>query len=633
MKNKPNNKGIVPLIIGGIIFLAADYFSLWYFLVRVSPKFEEKTIELGLEEVSLDADDYLTGLHFFHSDAWVDTSGLNRFVEGSYTVVVYLADKEYEYTFNVEDTTAPEIVNKDITDDDYVELGADYGSVVGDFFETVYDESGILGLTLYVDDNEVSTAEITTSGYYTGEDEKTQFDRIAEALSQNASGSFDEKKTYDIKLVANDNAGNSHSCDFSIDARDTMPPQVTLFDEAEQPYFATNRKYRPEDFIKDIDDASGFWSTAFIIDEEPSAYIEFEDMGDHEITFYAVDESGNETRLELTAPFDEPPIFVAVRNKDIKAGSDYDLLYHIIAVDNTDGDVSDTIVVDDGGFDTAVRGTYNVKYTAVDSHGLETEIVSELTVGNDYAGYFYLTDEEIDLLCEYNFFEYDLLEEEDYTQVLDLIEPAQVNMIYRFSDARHSGYTAGSGFIYRIEEDYTYIVSCTHVYEEFEGTVEVMFCDEIGSTIEIPKPHFLQMSPENEVAMIRIPTEDIPADVLVEIKEINADEDVYSSLRKGQTVVAYSGHFLNDEPRIGKMAIQSLDEYFMNDAVNCVKTTHDVQRGMSGGSVCDLYGRLIGVVEGYMSLWNYDTGDYDNSDFLLRIVGLEDLYNRLASGE
>lgn len=633
MKNKSDNKGIAALIIGGIIFLAADYFSLWYFLVRVSPKFEEKTIELGIEEVSLDADDYLTGLHFFHSDAWVDTSGLNRFVEGSYTVTVYLADKEYEYTFNVEDTTAPEIVNKDITDDDYVELGAEYGSIVVSLFETIYDESGILGLTLYVDGTEVSTAEITTSGYYTGEDENTQFERITEALSENASGTFAEKKTYDIKLVADDNAGNSESCDFSIDVRDTMPPLVTLFDEEEQPYFATNRQYRPEDFIKEIDDASGFWSTAFIIDEEPCAYIEFEDMGDHEVTFYAVDESGNETRLDITAPFDEAPIFVAVRNKDVKTGSDYDLLYHIIAVDNTDGDVSASITVDDGGFDTEVPGTYNVKYTATDSHGLQTEIISELTVGDDYAGDFYLEDEEIELLCEYDFFEYDTLEEEDYTQVIELIEPAQVNMIYRFADARHSGYTAGSGFIYRIDEDYTYIVSCTHVYEEFEGSVELMFCDDKATAIDIPKPHFLQMSPENEVAMIRIPTEDIPADVLVEIKEINADEDVYSSLKKGQTVVAYSGHWLNDKPRIGKMAIQSLDEYFMQDASNCVKTTHDVRAGMSGGSVCDLYGRLIGVVEGYMSLWNYDKGDYDYSAFALRIVGLDELYERLASGE
>ena len=629
MKKESDKFNIAPLIIGCLIFLAVDYYALWYLYIRVTPSFTEKTVELGTAEVSLNADDYLTGMHIFHSDAWVDTSKLNAYVEGSYPVVVYLSDKEYEYTIVVEDTTPPDIDEKLITEDDYIELGADYSAAVEELFNSIHDESGIFGITLYVDDEEVGTAGITNKGYFTGEDANAQFERLKESFDRTGNGFFDERKTYDIKLVAVDDAGNTDSRSFSVEVKDTLPPEIVTYDEDEQPYYATGRKYEPEDFVKEVTDASDFFSMAFIVDEEPLAYIEYDDMGDHEVIVYAVDESGNEIRVPVIAPFDEPPMFIAVRNKDVKLGEDYDLLYHIIAVDNTDGDVSASVTVDDGGFDKDVEGTYNVKYTATDSHGLTTEIVSELTVGDEKAGAFFLTDEEMDLLCEYDFFEYDILPEEDYTAVLDLIEPAQVNMMYSYSNAYSWGYSAGSGFIYRIEEDYTYIVSCTHVYKEFEGDVEIMFCDEKGTSIDVEKPFYMQMSDENEVAMIRIPTSEIPADVLVEIKAIYCDENVYDDLKKGQNVVAYSGHFLNGKPKIGKMAIQSLDEYFMSDARNCVKTTHDIARGMSGGSVCDLYGRLIGVVEGYMSLWNFDKGDYDNSDFLLRIEGLEDLYERL----
>ncbi len=629
LKKESDKFNIAPLIIGCLIFLALDYYALWYLYIRVEPAFTEKTIELGTEQVSLNADDYLTGLHVFHSDAWVDTSKLNNYVTGSYPVVVYLADKEYEYTIDVADTTAPVISAKLISDDDHIELGSDYKSALDELFSSIHDESGIFDITLYVDGEEAGSSGITTKGYFTGEDGPKQFERLKDSFSSVKGGTFDEIKSYDIKLVAVDEAGNTDSRDFIVNVKDTQPPEIVTFSEDEQPYYATGRKYEPEDFVKEATDASGFFSMAFIVDEEPLAYIEYDDMGYHDITVYAVDESGNEIRVSVVAPFDEPPIFVAVRNKDVKLGEDYDLLRHIIAVDNTDGDVSASVTVDDGGFDKDVEGTYNVKYTATDSHGLTTEIVSELTVGDEKAGAFFLTDEEMELLCEYDYFEYDILPEEDYTAVLDLIEPAQVNMMYSYSNAYSWGYSAGSGFIYRIDEDYTYIVSCTHVYKEFDGNVEIIFCDDDATAIEIEKPFYMQMSDENEVAMIRIPTSDIPADALIEIKAIYCDENVYDDLKKGQNVVAYSGHFLNEKPKIGKMAIQSLDEYFMSDARNCVKTTHDIVRGMSGGSVCDLYGRLVGVVEGYMSLWNFDKGDYDNSDFLLRIEGLEDLYERL----
>ncbi|MBQ3898352.1 MAG: hypothetical protein II741_00770, partial [Lachnospiraceae bacterium] len=68
---------------------------------------------------------------------------------------------------------------------------------------------------------------------------------------------------------------------------------------------------------------------------------------------------------------------------------------------------------------------------------------------------------------------------------------------------------------------------------------------------------------------------------------------------------------------------------FCDDATSCLKATHNVEAGMSGTAVFDEKGRLVGVVEGYMSLWDSGTGRYNYSDYYLRIDGLEDFYRRM----
>ena len=54
---------------------------------------------------------------------------------------------------------------------------------------------------------------------------------------------------------------------------------------------------------------------------------------------------------------------------------------------------------------------------------------------------------------------------------------------------------------------------------------------------------------------------------------------------------------------------------------------------MSGTAVFDEKGRLVGVVEGYMALWDSSIGNYSYSDYYLRIDGLEDFYRRMEKIE
>ncbi|MBR1862296.1 MAG: DUF5011 domain-containing protein [Lachnospiraceae bacterium] len=625
---KRANRQVTLLICFCVLFLVLDYFLSWFFIFRVSPRFKEQTMELGEGPVSADPGVYLTGISFMHRDAQIDTSKVNLYAEGDYEVFAFLPKKTYSYVIHVADTTAPSLKCPAEEEARY-ELGIYYN--LSDFVKSVYDDSGYLEVELFLDEEPIAGAGIFPGEDFKGERGSTQHERFRAACADAGNDIvFDEQKKYELKITATDESGNTSGKVFEIAVSDTMAPEMHFYNTGEMPMYATGQMYSAEDFLDSIEDLSGFYSTAIIEKGEALARISFDEMGDHEVTLYAVDEAGNEVRGTVTASFDDPPVFVALRSRDVLLGTEFDLLDHVIAIDNTDGDVTASIVVDDGGFNTDEAGVYDVKYTATDSYGLSTTVIASLTVGDIYSDDFYLTEEELGLLCDYDYFAYDILGEYNRDAAIELVRPALVNMIYRFGNG---GYSAGSGFIYRIDMDYTYIASCVHVVKDLTGKTELMFCDSSASKITIGSPavSYLELSPQNEVAMFRIKTSLIPAETLVELREIYSDEDIYSELEKGEEIIAYSGHWMNEEPLIRELYIKDLNSQFAQDAVNCVRTTHNVKSGMSGTAVIDERGRLAGIVEGYISYWDFESSDYVYDGYNLRIDGLEELYNRASS--
>ncbi len=614
----------VPAVVIGVVFVLLSYFCTWFFCFRVAPKFKDTVYELGELSVSTDPDDYLTGLPFFHNSFVVDTSKVDTYTVGEYEVTVYSDRNTYSYNIRVCDTTAPEIM---VTEENY-ELNFPY--MLYEFADYVYDASGGYDAQLFMDGKVVAESHVDIPSGFEGEKVGAQYDRLIDDCEiKQEILSFPEQKTYELSLVVTDGSGNKTKEDFSINVKDTLPPDIVAYTGEDAPYFATGRMYSVEELVENVSDNSEFFSTAFLDGEETLARISFDDIGKHTFTVYAVDEAGNEVTRNLSAKFDDAPVFVGVRDRKVEVGNDFDISKNIVAIDNTDGNVSSGIEVDDGGFDCNKAGVYSVKYIAHDSHGLETEVVSKVTVGSIDDSGFYLSEEECELLCDYSFFDYDLLDDYDYEATVKLVEPTLVNMIYRFG---YNGYNAGSGFIYKINSDYTYIVSCSHVMAGMDDQIEVMFCDEDTTKIYIDAPEFEQLSPENEVCMFRFPTSQIPAEALIGLKEIYCDEDVYGFLATGEELIAYSGHWMNDEPLVRKLYIRDLDSKFLDDAVNCVRTSHNVESGMSGTAVVDECGRLVGIVEGYTTYWDFDIEAYANDGYQLRIDGIEDLYERV-SGE
>ncbi len=628
---------VVLALVFGALLVLISHFCSWFFLLRVVPKNVYRSYELGEGPVSEDPDDYLTGLHYFHKSAVVDAHDVNIYEAGTYEIRVFTSKETYIYEAEVTDNHGPEIDlanfgpshnavfdGKDDEGNPTFELGVDYN--ISNLFQCIYEPSGYYNAFLYCDGKLIGSGSLRSDKKELGEERYSQFKRFDTAcLDAGNVFKFSEKKVYDLHLEAEDEFGNTSGVDFSIRIIDSLPPEIIPYEPGNEPYFATDRPYGAEDLAFEIKDNSGFYSSAIIDGDDTKSKVSVSEIGDAGILLYAVDEEGNENRVLVNLPFDEAPIFVGVRNKCVLTGEDVNLLDHVIAVDNTDGNVTDTITVDDDGFDSSVPGSYKVKYTACDSHGLETTIVSELTVGDEKAGDYYLTEEEKGLLCGYSYFSYDALETYDYEEAVSLVEPTLVNMIERFGN---SGYSAGSGFIYKIDEDYVYICTCVHVIQELDSNIEIMFCDKDSTCIYTDRPDYYVLSPENEIAMFCVKTDDIPAEALVELREIYCDEDVYDDLERGQEIVAYSGHWLNKNPEISKMKIEYLNAKFLDDAQNCLKTTHNVKAGMSGTAVFDEKGRLVGVVEGYLSYWDFVQGKYVYSAYQMRIQGLNDLYER-----
>ena len=96
-------------IVAAIVLSAAFFYREIY---RVQPVFSTATYELG-ERVSNDTSDYITGTEWSCGLAQLDLSAVDRKHTGVYEAVLIHGRKAFTYTIIIEDTTPPEIREKE----------------------------------------------------------------------------------------------------------------------------------------------------------------------------------------------------------------------------------------------------------------------------------------------------------------------------------------------------------------------------------------------------------------------------------------------------------------------------------------------------------------------------------------
>lgn len=625
-------------IISGIMYIAVTALCIWTFVFRTVPKTYEINLELG-EEVPQNVSFYVTGADFRLKNTSLNTSEVNNYREGMYPVYLTINDKDYLLQMVIKDTVAPVIeANQNI---EYLELGKEY--TFNDFFDGITEASRCFDVKAYINDKPVGATGVFYYFY-------AYYPTIVDADSRSIF--FDYTGCYNLKFLVTDSAGNTsgYSADYIV--KDTTAPQITFSNEDR--FYKTDEAYSVRDFV-DIYDASCTEQSYFVVDGVKTETLNIPERGCRQITIVSYDESGNEAELTFDAEFDDAPIFIGIHDGVIALNSEVNPAYYVSAVDSMDGNVSDNIQVDYGNFDPGVSGTYTITYYVTDSNGLTSTATENITVadknsdnssennsgissdntlenssGNnvvilsDYLDYV-LTDAELDYLTEYDYFSYEPLAEDDYQCALSLVYPTLVNMKYT-----HNGnYVAGSGFIYRIDRDYIYIVSCKHVLAYMTGDTNLVFCDGSSCTVSVSVSDYIVMSDEMETAMFRIPVSVVPYYVLLNIREAYVDEEIYDDLDIGQELFAYSGHYINRDELVKITNYQSCYCYFDYDASCCVEANHKLVEGMSGCPLFDECGRVVGVAEGYKGIYNYSTGSYDFTDYYMMIDGLEELYTRV----
>ena len=87
----------------------------------------------------------------------------------------------------------------------------------------------------------------------------------------------------------------------------------------------------------------------------------------------STDVSGDVSTSHVSGEIDDkaPSIRILVTEVTINKGEEYDLLDGVSAKDNVDGNITDKIVIDKGGFDANIAGKYTITYTLKDSAGNE----------------------------------------------------------------------------------------------------------------------------------------------------------------------------------------------------------------------------------------------------------------------
>lgn len=435
---------------------------------------------------------------------------------------------------------------------------------------------------------------------------------------------------------------------FLIHVEDTVAPPLNI-PEGEV-YLARDREYSATDIIG-ISDRSGEFSAAITYNGQTSETVTFSEKGDYTLLIEATDPSGNTSSAEVAVSVKAAPVLFGLYDVYI-AKNDYEAQLHItesglpgvIAYDEEDGFITDKISVNtlsDLNMDIFLKGgTDDVPYSVTNSYGLTTTGSRNVTV----VGADALADcpenrpslDELSVLLQCFDYTYEPLAEPDYEKTVELIHPTLVHFSTYYENGQSA---AGSGFIYRITPEYVYLLTTEHVIDDYPAAnrsdltgLWVKFFD--GKEVDMSATkEYVVVSQDNELAMCRLKTRDIPLSTLITLKQIYVAPDIYDHVNVGTPVLSYAvwwGKNEEDIIKTGKITNMKASpdmnfEYAVRILHNsAIETNLNGQRGMSGTALVDYKGNLLG---------SYSGGNLKTTSYFMRLDELDALWERLTKSD
>ncbi len=383
---------------------------------------------------------------------------------------------------------------------------------------------------------------------------------------------------------------------YEIVVKDTIAPDILLKDG--QVYLAQGREYRPEELVAGVEDADRHVKLFFQESDSGQDTLKYDDTGSYDCTVVAEDASGNRSSAQIPVTVDKAPEIDGVKDIFLALGSQVDYLEQVTAWDETDGDLTDRITVDDRLVQLSEEGTYRLSYRVEDDFGIESISYADVIVATqedlqELVGSRQAVRSRDRIIGAINPYDAGASESDDIRDALDYMRPAVVQLYYSNSE----GYSAGSGYIMEITDDLVYICSNRHVVETYDKWY-VYFFD--GTKL---KGTPVGCSDIYDVGVVTVKRKDIPKKLLDQLMTVHIDKSYWNGLndqriRVGLERVDREGGILHTS--MGYLV--KIKQYFSwYDQKEHTEVTLKLEHGDSGSAVVDGHGNLVGMAFAYSS--------------------------------
>lgn len=425
--------------------------------------------------------------------------------------------------------------------------------------------------------------------------------------------------------------------EYRISVRDTTPPELYIANGPRQ-VLCAGIEYDPEIIGAAASDLSGIAFIKYYIDGEETEKLYFDKASRPEVTIRATDGNMNMVEETVRLVVDTPPRFYGVHDQYILRGRSLKDLDPVFAADDVDGGLTSKIITDASGVDFGNIGDYRIKYEVKDSYGLEAKAWSTIHVVSSYQRVKEHEDDcviktsDLAFAVEEGFFESEPFESPDRKRVIDECKVSLVNLLVVNDDSVSSG----SAFIYKVDPDYIYMVSVYHVTSELERKpVTITFYD--GSSMRAAIKS-VRLSAGNEAAMFKVPVKSVPYHVLVRLREVAREDDIYEHVKASTPLIEYSVMWRGgDKPQMVKdVKVISFELSYIQkkyvDGDSYFTATRASVSGMSGTAVFDYRGVLSGICSKTIYPLDDEEIKYRNgSDLLLKVDELDEFSERKDS--
>ena len=395
VKSKKSGAGkkVAVTIILLILFLAIA--GGCYAYVKFSPKFNDVTIELGTETVTIDQ--FLKENTDASKASFItDIATIDYTKAGSHEIELKYEDVTQKAMLNIVDTVAPVVefqnvdkyVDYELNADDFIKSKTDLAEMTASIVNPPeIDGIGTYDITVEVRDasNNVTSnvctlnisrvkKEVTLElgDELTKKDILLNYKEDKDALKQSDIDKINKKGVGEYELVSEIDGATET---IKIIIKDTKAPELKL---KEVTIYEGEDGLSKGDFISSVKDASDDVTTKLV------TKIDYSKIGSQEIVITAEDKYGNKTEKKTTLTIKKDtdgPVFYGLSSMSVEKNSSVNYKSGVRAVDARDG--SCTFTVDTSKVKLSKAGTYYIKYTAKDKKGNTTTANRKIVVNHN----------------------------------------------------------------------------------------------------------------------------------------------------------------------------------------------------------------------------------------------------------